>query len=314
MSASTSFDIPVLLIGFNRPDWTARALDAIRTVRPTRLLIHLDGPRPDNPTDAARIEETARIAERVDWPCDVQVIRQPKNLGCCFGPVSAIDWLFQEHEAGIILEDDCIANPTFFPFCRELLERYREDSRIGMVAGSSHGLKLPTGASYGFSQFSYIWGWATWRRAWHLFDPRISDWPEIDRSGLIEAILQSPHAIVHWKERFQGVYEGTVTSIWDFQWMLAHWLNRMACIVPACNLITNIGSGPDSTHMNPLDPTLNRATTDMEFPLVHPKYLVLDSECDRQALQGLFSRKPLHRRVLGRMQREVMYRARPRLR
>ena len=302
---SSPVDVPVLLIAFNRPRETELALNAIRAARPKKLLMSVDGARPGRDREAEAVEAVVKLAERVDWPCDVQVKHHPKNLGCCAGVSGAISWLFENTEAGIIVEDDCVADPTFFPFCAELLERYADDRRVGMVAGSSKGLKLNSPASYGFSRYSHIWGWASWRRSWALFDPNIVDWPFIEAEGLLEAILDDPRELAFWKPRFANVFNHTGPDNWDYQWMITLFLNRMACIVPNTNLVNNIGSGPESTHMNPLDPDLHRDTSPMTFPLTHPKFLVIDSEADRVAMRERFSVKPLHRRGLGRIKREL---------
>jgi hypothetical protein len=138
----------------------------------------------------------------------------------------------------------------------------------------------------------------------------LEDWPTIDAEGLIEAILDNPREIAFWKRRFSQVFDNTGPDNWDYQWMIAHFLNRMACVVPKGNLVTNIGSGPQSTHMNSFDPDLHRATVPMQFPMVHPKYLVLDTEADEAAMLQRFSVKPIHRRVIGRIQREMLKRER----
>ncbi|MHB8637143.1 MAG: glycosyl transferase [Fimbriimonadaceae bacterium] len=306
MANQSSCEVPVLLIAFNRPDDTEKALNAIRAAKPKRLYVSVDGPRANRDGEAHAVEAVVKLFDRVDWPCDVELRRNATNLGCCEGVASAISWLFEHSEAGIILEDDCIADPTFFPYCTELLARYAEDRRVGLISGTSNGLTLNTHASYGFSKYASIWGWASWRRAWSLFDARITDWPTIDAAGLIEAVLDDPREIAFWKTRFAAVFNHSGPDNWDYQWMITQFLNRMACIVPGTNLINNIGSGPQSTHMNPLDPDLHRPTSPMSFPLVHPKYLVIDKAADRQAMRERFSVKPLHRRIGGRIKREML--------
>src|SRR5579862_5720424 len=216
MAQKGSSDVPVLLIAFNRPADTEACLNAIRAARPARLLMSVDGPRPNRDREAEAVDAVVKLAERVDWPCDLQLRRNPKNLGCCEGVSSAISWLFQTAEAGIILEDDCIADPTFFPFCTELLERYADDKRVGMIAGTSSGLRLNTKASYGFSRYSHIWGWAAWRRSWAHFDPGIADWPAIESEGLLEAMMDDPREIAFWKPRFANVYSRTGPDNWDY--------------------------------------------------------------------------------------------------
>ncbi len=162
---------PVLFLIFNRPDTTTRVFEAIREARPSRLYVAADGPRADKEGEAQRCLETRKITEAVDWPCEVRRLYREENLGCKLAVSSAITWFFTHEEEGIILEDDCLPDQSFFPFCAAMLERYRDDGRIMMVLGTS---LLPPGggpdADYLFTQYFLIWGWATWRRAWEKYD------------------------------------------------------------------------------------------------------------------------------------------------
>ena len=165
---------PVLLIIFNRPDTTARVFEAIRAARPTELYIAADAPRENRSEDKRLCEEAKKITEKIDWPCEVHRLYQEKNLGCKRGPIASITWFFENVEAGIILEDDCVPHPSFFAFCSELLEKYADDKRIMHVSGNNFQFgKMRGDASYFFSEYTLSWGWATWRRAWQRFAHRI---------------------------------------------------------------------------------------------------------------------------------------------
>src|SRR5579871_4386735 len=162
---------PVALIVFNRPDTTRQVFQEIRRVRPPVLLVVADGPRRDHPEDEQLCRETRAVAEEVDWPCQVLTEYSDVNLGCRHRPASGLDWVFSQVEEAIILEDDCVPHPSFFRFCSELLSRYRDDARIGTIAGTNvQGGRKRGGASYYFSKYPTIWGWASWRRAWALYD------------------------------------------------------------------------------------------------------------------------------------------------
>lgn len=162
---------PVLLIIFKRPDTTRQVLQAIRQVKPRQLFVAADGPRPDHPDEAEKCHQTRAVIEEVDWKCEVQTLFQQRNLGCgpgpVTGPVTAITWFFHNVEQGIILEDDCLPDLSFFRFCEELLDRYRYTEQIMHISGNNflYGRKRGS-ASYYFSKYTHVWGWATWRRAW----------------------------------------------------------------------------------------------------------------------------------------------------
>jgi len=238
-----SCNAPVLLMVFNRPDTTRLVFDAIRKARPKQLFVAADGPREGVEADRALCDAARAVTSRVDWDCEVQTLFREENLGCGLGPSSAISWFFDNVEAGIILEDDCVPDSTFFRFSGELLDYYRAVSRIMMISGDNFLRGRTRGAaSYYFSRYPHIWGWATWRRAWRSFD--------------YEAIPAG--------YRKHG--------IWDWQWRLAFEKNRGLAVAPNVNLVTNIGCGRvDATHTSVADSKYaNLDGQPMLFPLVHP--------------------------------------------
>src|SRR5262249_20722231 len=164
---SEACKIPVLFLIFNRPNTTARVMEAIRTAGPGRLYVAADGPRDGNADEAKRCAEVRRIATQVDWPCEVQTLFRERNLGCRQAVSSAITWFFEQEQEGIILEDDCLPSPSFFPYCAELLARFRNDERIMCITGCNFQQDMKGYPySYYFSKYHHVWGWATWRRAW----------------------------------------------------------------------------------------------------------------------------------------------------
>ena len=133
----TLFKVPVLFLIFNRPDTTQQVFDEIRKARPEQLYVAADGPRKDQSADYELCKKTRDIIQQVDWDCKVFTCFRDENLGCKRSVSSAIDWFFSHVEEGIILEDDCVPDQSFFPFCQELLEKYRDDTRIMMISGNN---------------------------------------------------------------------------------------------------------------------------------------------------------------------------------
>jgi hypothetical protein len=234
---------PVLLMIFNRPDTTRQVFAAIRKARPKQLFIAADGPRDGVRTDDALCNAARAETGCIDWECEVKTLAREENLGCGLGPSTAISWFFKSVDAGILLEDDCVPDSTFFRFCEELLDYHRATAQVMMISGNNFlGGKKRGKASYYYSKYPHIWGWATWRRAWQHFD----------------------YEAIPLEYRRHG--------IWDWQWRLAFERNRGLAVAPNVNLVTNVGCGiAGATHTNAVDERFaSLPTQPMAFPLTHP--------------------------------------------
>ena len=275
---------PILLLVFNRPDTTARVFEAIGEVRPARLYVAADGPRPGRKREVEQCEQVRRIATSVYWPCDVRTLFRERNLGCRQAVSSAIDWFFGQEPEGIILEDDCLPSKDFFGFCAELLERFRDDTRVMAVCGSCYSdFKPDYAASYYFSYFADIWGWATWRRAWTYYDRDMARWPEFKLRGGLDSLAGGRrwHS-TYWTDAFDATHQRHIGT-WDFQWIYTVMeQNGLACY-PTRNLVSNIGFRSDATHtVIESDPAANLPREKMQFPLVHPTHVARYGPLERQ--------------------------------
>ncbi|WP_207218265.1 glycosyltransferase family 2 protein [Hymenobacter persicinus] len=304
-------DTPVLLIVFNRPQSTQRVLEAIRQARPGRLYVAADGPRPNRPGEAARCAETrAVLTAGIDWPCRVQTLFRDENLGCGRGPAAAIQWFFELEPEGIILEDDCVPTPGFFPFCRELLARYRHDTRVMHIGGNNLAREAaqpltPAADSYYFSGRVNSWGWATWRRAWQHFDFQFRLLPALQQRGLLRAMYPSVVERQYWLRKFEAVLRGPQPPhIWDYQWHFTVAAHSGLTIVPAVNLVSNIGFGDDATHtFDAADRLSGLATGELLFPLQHPPTVLRDWARDQRHFREHLTERAVSkaRRLLGRL-------------
>ena len=282
-------DVPVLLIAFRRPDLTALVLEAIRGARPQRLFVAVDGPRAHFTTEAEQVAATRTlISSNIDWPCHLEQLHQPHNLGCRRGVETALNWFFSQVNEGIVLEDDIVPLPSFFPYCRELLEIYRDDPAIGAIAGASVDPRPSApGPSYRFSQFLPIWGWASWHRAWQLHDPALPQWPQLRNSRLLEQ-LGGPRFARVMGNRIDEVV-GKRCDTWDYGWFLSCWQAGLLGCVPAVNLVQNIGfRDPMAVHTK-LDYSFLPSPRELNLPLVHPRDRRLDRRLDQRLLDRLYA-------------------------
>ena len=267
---------PVLVMGFNRPDHLAVLIDRLRVVQPQRLFVAIDGPRPTREGEADRVQRCRDLVATVDWPCDVRTLFQESNLGCGLGVTTAITWFFSQVERGIILEDDIIPDPSFFPYCSELLDRYEHDERVFAISGCNfvppeHQSRpdLP----YRFSQVPHIWGWATWRRSWAQHRLDIAGWRrELPIGTLLRRVHYSIPSTVYWTSTFELLARKEVDT-WDGQLVLAAMAHDSWTATSNVNLVQNIGFGEAATHtiedrhdLRPVEPiTLPLA----DVPVVH---------------------------------------------
>ncbi|MCC9599036.1 glycosyltransferase family 2 protein [Stieleria sp. JC731] len=252
----------------------------IRSVRPSQLFIAADGPRADHASDVAQCELTRKVTENVDWDCQVRRLYRDENLGCQDGVYTAINWFFEHVDFGIILEDDCLADASFFPFCEELGKRYESDERIAVITGDNFQNNQRRGdCSYYFSKFNHCWGWATWRRAWTLYDHNLSCPTGKSDDDVIQSFATRPGETRYWKTIFQRCREGKITA-WDYRWTFTVWKHRMLTITPQVNLVQNIGFGSDASNTTGSDSRVPKRHT-MEFPLTHPNNVSQHEDADR---------------------------------
>jgi hypothetical protein len=207
---------------------------------------------------------------------------------------SGLDWVFENVDRAIILEDDCVPHPSFFRFSQELLERYAEDERVMMVAGTNMLRGLPEVAhSYIFSRNASVWGWATWRRAWRHNDVEMKAWPAFRDAGRLRDVFCDERLAEKWRRPLDAVYEGKVDT-WDTQWEFACWVQSGLTIVPRYNLVENIGFGRDATHTKATSHRLAAMSTRaMDFPLLHPDTVLADMAFDRRLMREVYFVPPL---------------------
>lgn len=288
----------MLFIVFNRPAATAEAFEAIRRARPPRLYVAADGPR-DRPGEAQACAEVRALSTDADWDCTVSTLFRDDNWGCRKGVQGALDWFFDHEEIGIILEDDCVPDPSFFPFMAELLEAYRDDRGVMMVSGDYFaGRGYDDSDSYYFTRYTHIWGWATWRRAWLLNDAALDSWPAARRSDWLLEVGNGDAAFAdYWRSVFDRMHAGEIDT-WDYSWLFSMWQANALAAQSTRNLVTNIGFGDEATHTVNEDAWQARlATTAMKFPLRHPARVARDVARDRWTEFNLFGS---HKPSLGR--------------
>ncbi len=287
---------PVLFIIFNRPDTTKRVFDELRKAKPGKLYIAADGPREDKDGEEEKVMEVRSIATKVDWVCEVKTLFREKNLGCKNAVSSAISWFFENEPMGIILEDDCLPDPSFFGFCEEMLVKYKDDETIAGITGAFHMLKnttpKPAGA-YGRISFPIIWGWASWQRVWKEYDTELK---EVSKSSIKLGSLSKKRAETqrYFLHHFNKVSKGELDT-WDYQFAYLALKKSMSFIHPYRNLISNIGFGVMATHTRSNADYFSLLPT---HPVEPPFIEIASSEYDGWLERNLFSMPGLGKRIV----------------
>lgn len=239
---------PILFLVFNRPICTEKVFKAIAAARPSKLYVAADGARTDRIGETDLCAQVRSIATKVDWECQVETRFQNENLGCREAVSGAIDWFFEHEEEGIILEDDCLPSSYFFEYAAAALARYRNNYKVMHIGGTSYQpMDGPLKTKYYFSNIPHIWGWATWRRAWKCYDRKLSGLREFVVSGKWRELDEDIDICYFWIRCFYSAWSGKVNT-WDYQWWFSVLMNNGLSILPAINLIENIGFSDDATH------------------------------------------------------------------
>ena len=290
ITKQNSFNIPVLFLIFNRKEVTKQVFEQIRKIRPKYLYVAADGPRANKVADKLNCEETRAIINQIDWDCELKTLFRNNNLGCGPAVASAIDWFFDNVEEGIILEDDCFPDLSFFSYCKELLEKYRNTDIVKFIGGNNfQNGNIRGNESYYFSRYPTSWGWAGWRRSWKLFNHDISEAKQSIQDGNLNSIFNSKQEKEHWKNSLE-MANTDGKGIWDFHFYYAIWKNNGYCITPNKNLVINLGFFDGGTHYFLKDSTkTNPKCETISIPLIHPNTIEINKEADKYTFHHFYS-------------------------
>lgn len=252
------FDIPILLLTFNREKKALTVLNSIRAVKPRKLYIASDGGRNDQ--EKANVEQIRhKLLSFIDWDCEVIKLFNTQNLGCKNAVSSSITNFFKVEEKGIILEDDCLPNIEFFYYCKNALQLYKKDLTIYHISGTN--ILNKSNSTY-LSKYPMIWGWATWKDRWEKYDRDLNN---IKNFSEVSHYLEGVQELQYWKNLFKDSKKNKIDT-WDYQWIFTVWKNKGKALTPEVNMVKNIGFDTEATHTS-FDPGLNQIQYSKEFKI-----------------------------------------------
>lgn len=278
---SNNLYTPILFLTFNRLNTTKKVFQAIKEAHPKKLYVASDGPRASVSGEDLKVKEVRDFIEsNINWECEVKTLFRDNNLGCKLAVSGAIDWFFENEEQGIILEDDCLPDQSFFRFCEELLERYKDNEEIAVISGNNFNKEKIGEADYYLSKIPHIWGWATWRRTWKKYDVTMSSFPKFKKNEEIKKIWSDKNVQNYWLYILNEVYNNKINT-WDYQLSFFLFINKSFCICPNINLVSNIGFGKEFTNtMVPDERVMDLISKEINFPLSHPSQIKYDISND----------------------------------
>jgi GR25 family glycosyltransferase involved in LPS biosynthesis len=289
---------PILFIVFNRPSQTKIVLESIKAVKPIHLFIAADGARKNNKKDIENCKIVLEIIKNIDWDCNVSYLLRENNLGCKIAVSDAINWFFENVEEGIILEDDCLPNISFFTFCENMLSRYEDDTQIMHIGGTNFQSKDVTLTdSYYYSRIVHVWGWASWKRAWDLYNVNIDEYTKPILRKWFTDYKFNKNSFLYWHQAFTSIKENRINT-WDYQWTYALWKHNGLSIIPSQNLVTNIGFDKNATH------TTKGAETYALLPvydlneIIHPKSKIVNLSLDNNTFSKWYIKRSLAKRFI----------------
>lgn len=286
----------VVVVVFNRPQVVRHLLARLADLRPKTLFVVGDGPRPNKPGEAELVGAVREQVSKISWPCEVVTNYADENQGCRRRVVSGLNWAFGQVEEAIILEDDCLPTPSFMTYAGELLERFRNDSRVGSVCGSLSVPSIPSiDGDYFFSRYNLFTGWATWRRAWSLYDDAMRPLDDGSLNQVLAATFEHRRARWYWRYILQRTHAELINS-WGYRWMLSCWANSMLAAFPRCTLVDNVGFGTDATNTRGQAWYFRQRLGELPAPLTHPRHMCRNARIDQMVEDARYSKN-----VIGRL-------------
>jgi hypothetical protein len=278
--------VPILFLTYKREKTAQLVFDSIRAARPNKLYWASNAPKSNNTEEELQVQRVRAIKESIDWPCEIHLRFLDTHLPVKHSVHSAISWFFEHEERGIVLEDDCLPINDFYYFCEDLLEKYKDDERVAAITGNNFQGGIYRGdASYYFSKYSHIWGWATWRRSWLKNDLDISYLNQWVGTKNWAGLYNSKNEEKYWRLIFEKAYKQEVNT-WDYSWLACIWFNSGVIATPNKNLVKNIGFGQDATSTKKdINKSANIESSSLGL-IKHPEKITIDIEADKYVFEN----------------------------
>lgn len=279
------FETPVLLIIYNRITETHNIFQTIHAIKPSKLYVAADGAKQEDPNDYGTCLRTRSVI-MPEWPCQLKLMFKDEHLGKAQMVFQAINWFFENEPEGIILFDDTMPHPDFFPYCEQLLDKYRDNKQIVHIGGSNFQHERQRGdASYYFSCYATTWGFATWKDRWENFDLSMANLKDFNFPEILTHYMKKREERNYWLRRGIALQRYHFDDIWEFQYKFHLWSKQGLCISPNVNLVTNVGFKKNKRKIRKMSLPAHAI-----MPLTHPEEIEQNRKADRFAFRRYFNK------------------------
>ena len=273
------FKVPILIIIFNRPELVQQLFNEIKKQKPKYLFISCDGPRENRSGEIELLNQSKAVFNQIDWDCEIKTQYRNENWGAGKSISDALIWFFNQVEEGIIFEEDCLPHQDFFPYCEELLQKYRTNEQIMFIGGNNFLKETKSKYSYYFSAYPHIWGWASWKR---IIDGYSFDLKNVSKKDFRDAISNYNFSWSEkrvWFDKFRRIQMGQINS-WDYQLTYNIWSKNGISIIPSLNLVRNNGFGSNAIHCKDQESDFANLEINKILPLNHPQNICINKDND----------------------------------
>ncbi len=282
-----NMNTPVVLILYKRIDAIQQHMEILNQVQPERLYLVGDAAPAGDVETAKLVQQVREKAQTTSWSCEVTTIFAEENMGCDRRIISGLNEVFNKEEAAIILEDDCIPDATFFRYCDEMLDKYREDKEVFYVSGNHLCPWKEEKPGYIFSRRGDTWGWATWADRWQQMKKDFhGEWKDIKDQKLLQQRMGKSAGEAYVREVEH--YKNQSIIPWDYQWHARCLAYGKKVIVPGVNLVSNIGFDNAATHTAEAPGGVSMERYAMHFPMTPPESEEVNRRYDRARQREIF--------------------------
>ena len=284
------FKVPIVYICFNRPELTKRTFEYIKKIKPSKLFLIVDGPRKNNKQDTINCPRVKKIIQNINWKCKLYKNFSKDNLGLKNRVFSGLDWVFNNTNEAIILEDDCLPHKDFFFFCEAMLKKYKNSNKVKFITGNNFQIPKKTEIceDYYFSKYSHIWGWATWKKTWFEVNRDDTFWKKKIFNSKFEMMKSSTKEKKYWKKMYNEVLDNKLNS-WAIYLLFSIWKNKGLTVTPKINLIKNLGLS-SGTNTKKLHIKLDISNKSLNKPLKHPKIIKVNFKKDLYVFNTVYNK------------------------
>src|SRR5574344_87566 len=162
---------PVVLFCYNRLDCLKQTVEALLKndlAKESELYIFSDGAKKGQ---EEKVKNVRDYIHSISGFKNIIIEENPINKGLANSIIEGVTKIVNKYEKVIVLEDDIIVSSYFLEFMNKSLKMYEKEEDVVCITGYVYPLENKNLPKTFFIKGADCWSWATWKRAWNLFNP-----------------------------------------------------------------------------------------------------------------------------------------------